>query len=367
MKLQAGALLALLGATTAHAGGIERSSQSAMLLFAEGNRFELSFGSVDPSLTGVDATANSISDVGKGYTLPSFGLKMDVTDRVALALIYDTPFGADVEYDYGGANQMLNGTAAQADVRALTLLAKYQATDRVSVYGGIRHQNAEGEITLDGLAYGGPPPAGLSGYSVELNDGSGTGYVLGAAYEIPDIAFRLALTYNSEISHDFDTVEYGLAASGIPGTLTSKTPESWHLEFQSGIAEDTLLMASIRHVKHSQFKVRPQTANRDLVSLEDSTTYQLGIGRRFTPKLAGSMSVAYEKGGDSLVSPLAPSNGKTQLSLGLSYKVTEAVEISGGISHVWLGDAQPQTADTPRASFTDNEATAFGLKIAYSF
>ncbi|PJE25942.1 Long-chain fatty acid transport protein [Pseudooceanicola antarcticus] len=369
MKVQASVLLTLLGATAAHAGGIERTSQSAMLLFAEGNRMELSYGAVSPSLTGRDYSGNDIGNVGNSYGLPSFGLKFDLSEKVAVALIYDTPFGADIEYDYGGANQRLDGTMAKADVTALTLLAKYQATDRVSVFGGIRRQTAEGQITLDGLAYGGAPPGGLTGYSVELNNGAGTGYVLGAAYEIPEIALRLALTYNSEISHDFDTVEYGLAPMGLAGTMSSKTPESLQLEFQTGIAADTLLMASIRHVKHSAFKIRPQFSDTDLVDLSDTTTYRLGVGRRFTPKLAGQVSVAYEAAGDPLVSPLAPSTGSTQLSLGLSYQVTEALEVSGGVSYVWLGDATPETGtpDTPHADFNDNSATALGLKIAYRF
>ena len=253
MKIQASVLLTLLGATAAHAGGIERTSQSAMLLYSEGNRIELSYGAVDPSLSGSDETGNTIPDVGNAYGLPSVGLKFDVSDKLAVALIYDTPFGAGIEYDYPGAMQMLDGTMAQADVTALTLLAKYQATDRVSVFGGIRRQNADGEITLEGAAYG-----AASGYNLLLEDGSGTGYVLGAAYEIPDIALRVALTYNSSISHDFATTETVSGAPvAAPGTTTSKTPASWNLEFQSGIAADTLLMGSIRHVKHSEFKVQP--------------------------------------------------------------------------------------------------------------
>lgn len=362
MKYQAGAILALLGASAAHAGGIERSTQSAMILYSEGTRVELSYGSVSPSLTGTDVATVDISNVGKTFGLPSFAVKTDVTDKIAVALIYDKPFGADIEY--GSASPVLGGTMAQADVTALTLLAKYQFTERLSAFGGVRFQQADGEITLSGLAY-----STLSGYNVELNDGSGTGYVLGGAYEIPEIALRVALTYNSAIEHEFDTVEYNpMIGSGLTSTLKSKTPESWNLEFQTGVAADTLLFGSVRYAKHSQFKVDP-TYGPDLVDLDDTTTYRIGVGRRFNPKLSGSISVAYEAAGDKLVSPLAPSTGSTSVSLGLAYKVTEQLEISGGISKIWLGDADPETGtpDVARAYFTDNDATAIGLKIAYTF
>ena len=386
MRFKSSALLALLAATTAtsaYAGGIERTPQSAMVLYGEGNRFELSFGSASPSLSGADAFGNATGNVAGDFTLPSFALKMDVTDKLSVAMIYDKPFGADIEYDYAGGGlttpALLAGTTAKADVDALTLLAKFQATDRVSVFGGLRFQKATGDITLGGAAYAyNPPqnPANLNGYNVKLEDGTGVGYVLGAAYEIPDIALRVALTYNSSIEHDFDTIERNVPnLAGPPGsqiagplesTLDVKTPESWNLEFQSGIAADTLVMGSIRYVKHSEFKIDP-TYGPDLVDLSDTTTYNLGIGRRFTPKLAGSIMVGYEAEGDTLVSPLAPSTGKTSLSIGLSYKVTEAFEVSGGVSKIWVGDATAAPGGTPVAPFEDNDATAFGLKVAYTF
>lgn len=363
MKLQLGVTLAVLSASTAYAGGIERTTQSAMILFAEGNRVELSYGSASPSVSGTSlGVVQNIPNVGGDFSLPSFAFKMDVNDRLAVALIYDQPFGSDIYYD--DSSVMLGGTSARSISDTLTALAKVKVTERTSVFGGLRVQKASGDITLKGAAYG-----GLSGYNVTLGDDNALGYVVGAAYEIPDIALRVALTYNSAIEHDFDTVESLNPAA--TSTTKTKTPSSWNLEFQTGIAADTLLMGSIRYVKHSEFRVDPAIFTTlvptGLINLEDTTTYRLGVGRRFSPKLAGSITVGYEKPGDKLVSPLAPSTGLTSLTLGVSYKVTDAFEVAGGVSKTWLGDAQPQTGGSARADFTDNTATAFGLKLIYSF
>ena len=57
------------------------------------------------------------------------------------------------------------------------------------------------------------------------------GWVAGVAYEMPDIAARVWLTYNSSIDHDFDMKESG---GPLPVTMsgnhTVTTPRSWTLE-----------------------------------------------------------------------------------------------------------------------------------------
>lgn len=381
--LLTGASALALSATALHAGGIERTQQSAMILYETGNVLEFSLGYANPSLTGKNVSppfpAQDIDDVADGFYLPSFGIKYDVNDRLALALIYDRPFGADIAYESG--NVPLGGTTAEASTNTLTALAKYQFNDNWSAFGGLRLQQATGDIHLEGLAYG-----AVSGYEVNLDKTTGVGYVLGAAYEIPEIALRVALTYNSAITHDMDTTESGpLVDPDGPGPIPAlpllnasgetevKTPESWNLDFQTGIAKDTLLFGGIRHVKHSQFRVDPDSfvtvVGNGLIDLEDSTAYTLGVGRRFNEKFSAAISATYEGPGDDLVSPLAPTTGYTQLRLAASYNVNEQVTVSGGISHFWLGDAKPETGtpDVARAKFEDNNAWGVGLKVAYRF
>ncbi len=384
-RILASTALVAVSAGMASAGGIERTAQSVGVLFEEGNHAEISFGFASPEVSGTSLAipgavpALEIGNVANDFTLPSAAIKVDLNDKISAALIYDRPFGADVAYD--PANPILGGTVAEANTNVLTALLKYQITPRFSAYGGIRRSQAEGEITLQGAAYG-----PTSGYNVKLDSATGTGYVLGAAYEVPDIALRVALTYSSDISHDMGTTETGPLidpdgpgpAPALPllaGTSETevKTPESWTLDFQTGISADTLLFGSIRHVKHSQFRVDPEqfvaVTGGGLIDQDDTTTYRLGVGRRFTDKMVGSLAIAYEAPGDELVSPLAPSTGYTQLSVGMAYDVADNVTLSGGISYTWLGDAKPETGtpDTARAEFEDNNNFGIGFKIAYKF
>lgn len=374
------ATLAVAG-TVAQAGGIERSPQSAMILYETGNLLQVTLAYIDPVLTGENVSppfpAQSLGNVAEDFVLPSFALKFDLTERLALAVRYEKPFGADVTYESG--NVPFGGTVAQAHTQSLTALMRYRFNDNFSAFGGLRIQQAGGKMDLRGAAYG-----PLSGYSVDLDDAVGNGYVLGVAYEIPDIALRVALTYNSAISHDMKSHETGPLidpdGSGplpplplLDGVSTTevKTPESLNLEFQTGIAPDTLLFGSVLYVKHTQFRVDAEkfvaVAQEGLIDLEDSTTYTLGLGRRFNDKVSGAVSAIYEAPGDKLLSPLSPTIGFTQLRLSGAYTLNDRVTLSGGLGRIWLGDGQPQTGNTARADFTDNTAWALGLQLSYRF
>ena len=81
--------------------------------------------------------------------------------------------------------------------------------------------------------------------------------MLGGAYERPDIALRIALTYNSTIETNHTTVE--TVGGGVVSTAPTEieTPESVNLDFQTGIAADTLLFGGIRWVNWTDFEISP--------------------------------------------------------------------------------------------------------------
>jgi long-chain fatty acid transport protein len=75
-------------ATTAQAGGVERSTQSVAILFEQGRYAELSFGNFSPDVSGT-AFGRSSGDMSSTYNTFSLGYKMDIGDRMALAVIID--------------------------------------------------------------------------------------------------------------------------------------------------------------------------------------------------------------------------------------------------------------------------------------
>lgn len=373
MKKTFGGVAALmLGATPALSGGIERAPQSLAALFEPGNYVELSFGGADPTVSGRDGAGFRTGDVAQGYGFVGLAYKHQINENLSVGVIVEQPFGADVLYPTqpgmmpdpsADGSVLLGGTLARVDSTTVTALARYRLDNNVSFHGGIRASRAEAEVGLNGLGYG-----AIAGYNVRVDPAWGTGYVIGAAYEIPEIAGRISLTYNSKITHDFDTREN--INPGAVTTTSVDTPRSLTLEGQTGVAADTLVFGSIRWVKWSEFKVDPlaftAATGAGLVALEDTTTYTIGVGRRFTDAWSGSVSLVYEPENDDLVSPLAPTNGRKGITVAAVYTM-DNIKITTGINYSRLGDARPQTGGVARAQMEDSDIWGIGVRVGYSF
>lgn len=374
--ISAASILAIT-AGAATAGGIDRSGQGIGILFEKGRVVEFSLGQVNPSVSGTDLPlgpfpgGGSSGDVADNYAQFALSLKADINDRLSFALIYDQPFGADVEYKPTSFN--LGGTTAYAETDAITGILRYKLNKNFSVYGGVRGQRASGQIDLRGAAYG-----ALNGYSVDLGHDVSFGYLVGIAYERPEIALRVALTYSSSIEHEFDTVESVANGAAIvaQGVTNTKTPQSVNLDFQTGIAKDTLIFGGVRWVDWQQFRVGPDFFVNlpvpgladGLIDIENTTTYTLGIGRRFNDTWSGAFSVTYENDVDPLISPLGPTDGRLGFTVAAVY-TKGPMKVTTGFNYTFLGDALAETGtpDLAQSDFKNNDAYGFGVRVAYQF
>ncbi|MBR2656790.1 MAG: hypothetical protein IKD58_09925 [Loktanella sp.] len=365
----------LLTTSMAHAGGIERAVPSMAFLFEDGNYLELSFGYVSPSVSGTQALplgpnsppGASSGDISESYSLTSFSYKNQINDQMAIALIIDQPYGADVnyaadtDYAYGGGLSPL-GSSATIDSIGYTALLSYSMPNNVTVYGGPRAVRTSGEVAL------------FSGYEMETSRETDFGYVVGAGWERPDIAARVSLTYHSAVTHDFRADENGAST-----TFSSTIPQSLTLEGQTGIAADTLLFGSVRWVQWSEFDISPTNfgsgpGNPSLVDYEDDTiTYNLGVGRRFSDEWSGAVTAGYEASQGGFAGNLGPTDGSTSLGVAGTYTMGD-IRITGGVRHIWIGDADtevpaafPLPEGTTLGEFRDNSAWALGLRVAYNF
>ncbi|WP_282095482.1 OmpP1/FadL family transporter [Epibacterium ulvae] len=364
--LATSAACALISASGAWATGLDRTGQPIGILFEEGTYVEFSAATTSVDLSGNDRTSlnpfgSASGDVGDRFNLFGAGFKTDINEQLSFALIFDQPWGVDVNYPVGGS-ALLGGTRATADSNALTALLRYKFNERFSIHGGLRYQEIDGEINLQGAAYA-SIPGGT--YNVQIQQDGAFGWVAGVAYEIPEIALRAALTYNSEITHDFALIE-----SLSPTTTTSaetKTPQSVNFDFQTGVAANTLLFGGIRWSEGSVTELTPTTLGSNLIDLDDSVTYTIGVGRKFNETWSGSLAFIYsDVSGDDLVSPLAPTHGREAIRLGVQY-TKDKMKVSAGVRYTMLGDAVASPGGNPVANFSGNDAISFGVKVGYNF
>lgn len=316
--------------------------------------------------------------------------------------------------------EISGGTNVDMTARNLSAIVGFKPIPGLTLYGGAAYQELEGNLLVGGSTY-----SVINGYTLGLSAEREWGWLAGVAYEIPEIALKVSLTYRSEIEYEFNANEsvpladalgansaqlgglvQGLVTTGrLPaptgqvitnmlntfsnglvagGTTDVMTPQSVNLDFQSGIMADTIAFGNVRWVQWSKFAIRPaqfaQVADAlgplvgrpdgfNLVDYsKDQWSANLGVGRKLSEQVGGSFSVGWDSGAGDPVSTLGPTDGYWNVGLALRYNPTPKVEISGGIKYLWIGDAEAKTGSGGYAGdFTDNSAVAAGVKIGLNF
>ena len=369
----------LAAASVAQAGGIDRSGQSVAVLFEQGNYFEASLGSVSPMVSGVGTALSPSPGGNSGDMAASFlqagaAYKHSFGNGFDAALIFDQPFGANVDYP---ATQpyFARGTTAEITTNALTAVLKYSFPSNLSIFGGLRYQTFGAQADVPFVTAGPATPGVVAPGATYTANGStddALGYLVGVAYEKPEIALRVALTYNSKIKHSLATVETSAFGGPVTSDTQINTPQSVNLEFQSGVAADTLVFGSVRWVDWSNFEIAPAVygvlTGAPLVSYaKDTYALSLGIGRKLNENWSVAATLGYEKGIGGFAANLGPTDGYASVGLGATY-TRDNVKVTAGIRYVDIGDTETTLGGGVAASsFRSNHALGVGLKVGYTF
>lgn len=339
-------LTAISVATGSFAGGLDRATFNPGVLYEEDNYFELSFGHTNPSV-GTYVAGPRIT-VAPSFQTIQAAYKHQFSDKFALGLMVNSnPFGVDITYASLGSP-----LAADLGANSLIALGKYQINENVSAYGGLRYTETSGTANLTPLGV----PEILS------VDGSGVDFIVGASYEIPKIALRASLTYESGTELDPDVSGESGTAYGV-GQIN--VPEAITLNFQTGVAPDTLAFATIRHAKweDAQVVLPASLGSTPVSSFDNSTAFNIGVARKISDAFAVSASLSYEASSGDPVSPLSPTDGIRGISVGGKYTAPNGLETSIGLSYSKRGDATTTTG----IPFSGNEVITAGIKFGKSF
>ena len=344
------------------AGGLSRDGNDVSFMFNEGSFFEISLKSVTPSITGSSYTPLGLptdipTSVGEEYSTYNINYKQSLTDKTALGFQVRTPIGADVLYPSGSA---LSGISVDYDSSSLSLMGLYKQNKSFSLLGGLYSQSQNGNVLI-------PFP---NNYSATASKDTGTGIIAGASYSIPEIALKASFSYFSEISTSHATIE-----NGVLETVTDITsPSGWNIDFETGIAANTLAFASVNYQDWDKFVLDPvgfRTSTGDaLYDPESVTTYTLGLGRKFTDTLAGYASYTLKEETDGTASALAPTDGYYDVSIGLRYTIDKIDFGVGGTMRTYTNDVattQEILPGVPIGNFTNNTLSGVGVSIKYNY
>ncbi|TRD00540.1 transporter [Mesorhizobium sp. WSM4303] len=315
--------LGLIGSV--HAGGIERGGYDIDLLFdpapfateAEATyvmpeRKLKNAVDTDPSdgnLTFLGSTAKD----SKSYWVPRIGVKAEVVKGVDCMFDYSQPWGAHTNPGLWAGSESNIETDIKSNNYAGTCSYKMDAgKGQVRFIGGVYYQEVYGfkEDLVSPLV----PDFGGTG-RVDLKS-SGWGWRAGIAYEIPDIALRASLVYNSKVKLDnisgtLDLTNVGVPAFPIYGS-TQYMPDVVELKLQSGIAPGWLAFGSIKWVNWSVLQSVPicpvgvpssacftngpgQVTSLDLM-YRDGWTVSGGVGHKFNDQWSAAGQLSWDRG-----------------------------------------------------------------------
>ncbi|WP_027160435.1 OmpP1/FadL family transporter [Mesorhizobium sp. WSM1293] len=315
--------LALIGTAmnSAHAGGLERGGYDIDLLFdpapfatdAEAtyvmpqrkvkNAVDTSGGNLNVSSTAKDS---------ESYWVPRIGVKAEVVKGVDCMFDYSQPWGAHTNPGIWNGSYSNIETDIKSNNYATTCSYKMDAgKGQLRFIGGVFYQEVYGFKE----SYATPMLPGAIG-RVDLS-ADGWGWRAGVAYEIPDIALRASLVYNSQVKLDNISGTLTLPALlGGPRAIygaTSSMPESVELKLQSGIAPGWLAFGSIKWVNWSVLQsvaICPQgseviagcytnspvqATSLDLM-YRDGWTVTGGVGHKFNEQWSAAGQLSWDRG-----------------------------------------------------------------------
>lgn len=413
IKFEPFVLSAMVMALSTHtyASALDQSGQSILPFLESGNYFEANAFAVDASISGVvhdrpnlvrENQTRDTGDIGQNVQFYTAALKLQLTDQFSFGLLYDQPFAAKTAYplrpnnSYSDNDFSQEGTSVDVESQDLSFIFGYSPYKNFQIYGGPVYQKVKGKASFRGMAY----TEAFNGYEANFKEKGELGWLLGASYQIPEIALKAAVTYRSKIKYKFQVEEsiFGEALQFVePAKTTIETPQSVNIDFQTGVAEKTIAYMNLRWVNWKDFNIRPTQYNALTASYLDELTggaykegvdldsYQkdqynaiIGIGHQLTDKWSFATDVGWDSGTGDPASTLGPMKGSCSFGVGTQFNPAPNYFIAAGVKYYWLGDAKSEDGAyylpidgikelAEQAAFKNNHAIAYGLKIGYRF
>ncbi|MGH1401396.1 MAG: OmpP1/FadL family transporter [Acinetobacter tandoii] len=386
---------------TLQAGGMELSGQSIWPFFEKGNYAELTFARLNADISGQVQNQAELAEIGvTDFSTGNFvedrnfvqaALKFQPHPKVSFGLIFDQPFGVDIQYHYRPDTVIgpieIEATNINFDSHNITSLFGYQPNPSWQIYAGLAIQSFEGNLDVFGQSF-----YFLNGYRAEFEKDHALGWLAGLSYQIPEYALRSSLTYRSAIKHQVhvnESIQNQPIHLTTANKTTIETPASVNLDFQTGLSPQSLLYASLRWVNWSDYIIQPtqfaaiiesaaqyapEIASFNMIQYqEDQWSGKIGIAHQFSSRWVSTLDISWDSGNGNTASTLSPVDGYYGVGLGALYYWQPQSFFALGTQYLRFNKAkivQDAGANTKLAtlySVNQNDAWVFGGKIGHHF
>jgi long-chain fatty acid transport protein len=338
--------------------------------------------------TGIPLSGDNGGDGGVTKVIPNFYYSRKISDRFAVGLGINAPFGLATEYDDYWVGRY---HAIESDLLSVNINPSiaYRITNYLSFGVGVSAQYLKAKLTnaidfgtLDAVGALGLPPHALGlvpqladGFAEIEGDSWGFGYNAGLMLELGKNT-RIGAAYRSRIEHtlkgdaDFSHVPAGLHAYPVFKDTDAEAditvPDSFSLSAFHQFNPHWMVMADFTWTNWQLFD--KLAVDFDNPYQPNSTTtenwqdsYRASLGVTFVPDnnwifRAGTAYDTSAVADKEHRTPRIPDGDRIWAALGLGYRVSKVVSFDAGYAHLFIND--PQIDQDP----TGENAIRGGLK-----
>ncbi len=298
---------------------------------------ELSNGVTVPNIGG--ATSTDIDKVG--LLAASYGAYR-INDQLVLGVSTGAPFGLATEPDDKNWIGRVHGRAAEMLTFNVSPTLAYEIAPGVHIAAGLQLQYMQLKL----FTANSPAPAAES-FKVSLDDTVGVGYTAGILLQ-PTSSTSVGLGFRSKIEQELEGKAYSngdLFSRNVKADLD--TPEIVTLSLMQAITPQMRGLATIEWTNWSRLGevdvsgFLPNAGVR--ANWDDGWFYSVGLEYDYSEQVTLRTGVAYEKSpiqeAEQRLLPL-PDSDRVWLSLGATYRYSEATTFDLGYSHIFFEDAE---------------------------
>lgn len=314
--------------------------------------------------------ASTHDDAGKDAVLPSFYAAWDFGKPVRFGLAVNVPFGLETDYtsDWVGRYH-----ATQSAIRTIAVAPtmSYEPIPGLVLGAAPVFQRIEAKLgkavnVSAILGAGGDAYSNLRG-----DDSLATGGRFGVLWQATRDT-RLGLAYHTEIRHELrgDATFSGNTPAVLVNNNTLRNspiranvalPETASFGLQHRLTPELTLAAEAaftRWSKVNELRIRFESGRADDVTqLRWRDTYFLSVGAVWKARenLTLRTGIGFDKSPvpEEERTPRIPDQDRTWLSFGAGYKLTEAIDLDLGYSHIFVKRANLNLVDGGAASETN--------------
>lgn len=354
-------------------------------------------------------------DAGDIAAVPAMSAVFPIGDTgLTVGAMVSAPFGLATNYEPGWAGRY---HALESDVRIidLTLSGALEINEFASVGAGLVIEHAE--VTLSNAidfgsavcrpsaATGGQPPPfcwppGGAAYGPQQNDGkvavtgddTGIGFIAGL-YLRPTDRLSIGVSHRTEIDHELDgeadfTVPANVAPilggaapgqyvdTGATADLTTPSITTVSVVFQA--TDQLALMADASRTGWSSVRSididfdNSQPTSSEPFDWRDTMFYAIGGEFAASDRLTLRAGVAYDETpvNDEHRTPRLPDENRKWFSLGATYAMNDALEISAAYTRIDAGEPEVDVVSSSGSRLVgsyEGSANLFGVGVQYRF